>query len=149
MSMVSVSRFADGDRAIAVHALFLPDLLRDEITVFGAAHRLFADHPLGEEIREGFIDAQRAEVAEHLGVESGVEEVKDRMFDPADILVDGHPVIHLLPVEPRLGVVMRRTETVEVPGGLDEGIHRVRFAPRRFTAARTGRFHERSVSGKR
>ena len=142
-------RLADLDLPAALRAFSLFDLIREEVAVFRAAHRLLADHPLREEVREGFVYAEESEIPKHLRIEPRVEEVEDRMFDAADVLIHRHPVIQLLPVEARLHVVAGRTEAVEVPGGLDEGVHRVRLAPGRFPAAGACRLDEGLVPGER
>ncbi len=54
------------------------------------------------------------------------------MLDAADILVDRQPVIGRFRI--RRVVLPGRREAGEVPGGIDEGIHRVGF-PARVLAA--------------
>ncbi len=57
------------------------------------------------------------------------------MLDAADILVDGEPMIDRGAVRRRLRV--RRGEAGEVPGRVDEGVHRVGLALGRAAALRT------------
>ena len=57
-------------------------------------------------------------------------QVQDRVLDAADVLVDRHPVVGDLAVPRRL-VVVRVEVAQEVPGGVDEGVHRVGLAARR------------------
>ena len=57
------------------------------------------------------------------------------MLDAADVLVDGHPARHDALV-PCGAVVASVAVAQEVPGRVDEGVHRVRLAPRRPSAAR-------------
>ena len=72
-----------------------------------------ADHPLGEERAKGSRSAvgSQPDVGEGLGVEAGVEQVEDGVLDPADVLVDRHPVAGDVRVEGRVrcpGSVKRR-----------------------------------------
>ena len=95
-------------------------------------------HALGEQ-RVERLDRLRGQVAglvHRPGEEAGIEQVQDRMLDPADVLVDVHPVVGILGHRRRRGA--RRGEAGVVPGRIDEGIHRVRLAPRRRAAFRAG-----------
>ena len=74
---------------------------------------------------------------EDLHEEAGVHEVKDGVFDAADVLVDVHPVIALLRI-PGLFIVAGVGITQEVPRRADEGIHRIRFPFGRAAAFRAG-----------
>ena len=58
------------------------------------------------------------------------------MLDPADILVDIHPISGIFRVGRRRG--MGRGEAGIVPAGIHEGIHRVRLALCRLAAGRAG-----------
>ena len=69
--------------------------------------------------------------------EAGIHEVKDGVFDAADILVDVHPVVPLLRI-PGLLLIAGVGVTQEVPRRADKGIHRVRFPFRRAAAFRAG-----------
>ena len=55
------------------------------------------------------------------------------MFNTADILVDGHPVIMLRLIK-RLVIPMGRGEPGEIPGAFEEGIERIRFPTAALTA---------------
>ena len=57
------------------------------------------------------------------------------MLDAADVLVDRHPMRQHVRVPGRL-VVARRRVAHEVPGRVDEGVHRVGLAPSRAAAGR-------------
>src|SRR3989304_1708462 len=70
-----------------------------------------------------------------------VEEVEDRVLDPADVLVHRHPVVDGLGIR-HPAVVLRRAIPEEIPRGLDEGVHRVGVAAARPPAARAPRVHE-------
>ncbi len=54
------------------------------------------DHPLRVQAQERLSEADDAEVVHHLDEEAGVHEVEDRVLDPADVLVHGHPVVDQL-----------------------------------------------------
>ena len=60
------------------------------------------------------------------------------MVDPADVVVDRAPVVDQPPVE-RRRVVVRVDVAEEVPGRVDEGVHRVGLAPAGLAAPRAGR----------
>ena len=95
---------------------------------------LVRDHALREQRRERLAQA-RVEVAgvgERAREEARVEQVQDRVLDAADVLVDGQPGGGRCGIDRRLGV--RRGEAHEIPGAVDERVHRVRFA-RRWPAA--------------
>src|SRR3546814_9022821 len=68
--------------------------------------------------------------------EARVEQVEDRMFDAADILVDGQPARDHCGVE-RL-VRRGAGEAEEIPARIDEGVERVGLAHRRAAARRAG-----------
>ncbi len=58
-----------------------------------------------------------------------------RVVDAADVLRDGEPVVHVLSLE-RRRLVVRIDVAEEVPGGVDERVHRVDLAPPLAAAAR-------------
>jgi len=75
-------------------------------------------------------------IAHDAGKEARIEQMQDRVLDATDILIDGKPIIRSLTVCRLFG--LRRAETREIPGGIDEGIHRVRLTPRGTLAFGTG-----------
>ena len=97
-----------------------------------------ADHPLVEEPGERLAERAHAHLVHDLGEEPRVEEVEHGMLDAADVLVDGQPVVGDGALE-RLLVVGRIGIADEVPGRVDERVHRVRLAEGRTAALRTGR----------
>jgi hypothetical protein len=74
----------------------------------------------GSARRSGRYALQRA------GPEAGIEQVQDRMLDPADVLLDRQPARDLLGIE-RL---VRRLagEAQEIPRAVDESVERVGLA---------------------
>ena len=114
----------------------------------GHLRAILDDHPLGEERRERLVHPHEPEVAEHLRVEARVEQVQDRVLDAADVLVHGHPVLRRGAVE-HAGLVARRAVAEEIPGRLDERVHRVRLAPRPAAAPGTARVDEARGVGER
>src|SRR2546426_5401595 len=85
--------------------------------------------------RSRLVDLHEPEVAENLRVEARVEEVEHGVLDPANVLVDGHPVLGRATLE-HAALVVRRAVTEEVPRRLHERVHRVRVAARAAAAAR-------------
>ena len=96
-------------------------LLEHRVGVDNVALRLRHDravlehHALREELGERLGVVDHAEIAEHAREEARVDQVQDRVLDPAAVEVDGEPVHHLRRIE-RLPVVPRIREPVEIPG---------------------------------
>ena len=105
------------------------------------------DHALGQQLGERLVDLDQLHVAHHLGPEARVEQVQDRVLDAADVLVHRHPVLRS-GADHRV-VELRVAIAHEVPGAVDEGVHRVGFAARRAAAGRAGDVQERAVLGER
>ena len=80
---------ARGVRAVALH----DRRGRDDVAA-GLAHlrAVLRDHPLREQRPEGLLEVEVAEVRERLGEEARVHQVQDRVLDPADVLIDRHPL---------------------------------------------------------
>ena len=72
---------------------------------------------------------------QRLREEARVHQMQDRVLDPADVLVDRQPVVDHAAVE-RPVVVVRVGVAQEVPGRVDERVHRVRLALRRHRRTR-------------
>src|SRR5215210_2571 len=73
------------------------------------------------------VEVDEPEVPHALGEEAGVEQVQYGVLDAAGVLVNGKPLLPPHGVE-RPPIVVRREVTVPVPGGVHEGVHRVRLA---------------------
>src|ERR1700746_1262610 len=84
------------------------------------------NHSLCEKPRKRRIEIEIATFTQRPHVEARVEEVEDRMFDAADVLIDRHPVIDCLALE-RDGRA-RRAEAQEEPGRLEERIQSISLA---------------------
>jgi hypothetical protein len=67
------------------------------------------------------------------GEEARVEQVQDRVLDAADILVDRQPALATADSR-RRRVRVAGGEAREIPGRIDEGVHRVGLAARRLAA---------------
>ena len=87
------------------------------------------DHPLREQAPERLLRVEQVHVRERLHEEARVHQVQDRVLDAADVLVDRHPAVGHRRVPRRL-VVAGVGVADEVPGRVDERVHRVRLAPR-------------------
>ncbi|MCY1221075.1 hypothetical protein D9M72_331190 [compost metagenome] len=94
------------------------------------------DHALGEETLERLVERDMTGRLHRAGEEARVEQVQDRVLDAADILIHRQPMVGDLGVG-RI-VFPRRGEAGEVPGRIDEGVHRVRLAPGILAAMRAG-----------
>ena len=64
------------------------------------------DHALREQARGGLVVGDEPQVAHHLGEEARVDQVEDRVFHAADVLIDGEPVGDFLGIK-RRGVARR------------------------------------------
>ena len=94
--------------------------------------RLVRHHALGEQALERLVDADVTGLVHGAGEEARIEQMQDRVLDAADILIDRQPIADGVGVG-RLAR-MRRAEAREVPGRIDERVHRVGLARRRAAA---------------
>ena len=118
-----------------VGAVALDELVGVDHVALGFRHlgAVFNHHALGEQVGEGFVDGQIAQVAQQLGEEAGIEQVQDGMLHTADVLVHRQPVAGGLGRQ-RGGIEPRAAVAGKVPGGLDKGVHGVGLAARRTIA---------------
>jgi hypothetical protein len=58
-----------------------------------AAVDVVEHHALREQLGEGLVDLDQAQVAHDLGPEARVQQVQDGVLDAADVLVHRHPVV--------------------------------------------------------
>ena len=86
----------------------------------------------------GLSRLHQADVRQELREEPGVDQVQAGVLNAADVLVHGHPVVHVRPLEGGLRVVGRAV-AVEVPGRAEERVHGVRFPHGGRAALRAGR----------
>ena len=98
-------------------------------------------HPLREQALERLVKRHQADVTQDAREEPRVEQVQDRVLDAAAVEVDRHPVRRSRRIEGQFGV-LRVAEPQEVPGRIDERVHRVGFPPGRAAAGRTRGLHE-------
>mmetsp|Transcript_14221 Transcript_14221/g.38965 ORF Transcript_14221/g.38965 Transcript_14221/m.38965 type:complete len:879 (+) Transcript_14221:447-3083(+) len=112
--------------------------------------RALEHHALRQQLLEGLGHVHQLQVAHHLGPEARVQQMQDGVLDAADVLVhaapagDGlvgsHPVLRA-GADHRV-VVGRVAVAHEVPGRIDEGVHRVRLALGRLAALRAAHVQE-------
>ena len=117
-------------------------------------------HALGEQRVERLdrLHGQMARLVHRAGEKARIQQMQDRMLDPADVLVHIHPIGGIFRIGRRRG--MGRGEAGIVPGRIDKGIHRVRLAlcrlaaggashvaPGRMTVQRIARLVEGDVIG--
>ena len=76
---------------------------------------LLGHHTLGEEPLEGLVCLHQIYVPKELGKKAGIEEVEYRVLDPADVLVNIHPVVRFRGVKGKAGR-MWAAVSLEVPG---------------------------------
>src|SRR6185369_7868386 len=74
------------------------------------------------------------QVEQHLGNEPAVEQVQDGVLDPAGVVVDRRPSTQLHRVDRDVLAVDGR-KAQEIPGRVDEGVHRVGVPLGRVAAA--------------
>ena len=70
------------------------------------------------------------------------------MFNAADVLIDGKPILRGLRIEGST-VVMCVGVAVEIPGRINEGVHGIGFAARRTTALGASGIDEPGYSAER
>ena len=73
-------------------------------------------------------------MAQRARPEARVQQMQNRMLDPADILIDRQPFFRCLAVEWLVLGLAGKAD--EIPARIDKGIERVGFAPCRFAASR-------------
>ncbi len=133
------------EQACSIRAIGVDECLRVYRIALGFGHlaAVFQHHALRQQLGEGLIVRDQPGIAHQLVEEARVEQVQDRMFDAADVLVYRQPVIGALVHHGGIAVVAGVTG--EIPGGLEKGIQRIGLA-RGFTAAGgAGGFVERRV----
>ena len=91
---------------------------------------LVRDHALGEQRIKGFnrLGGQMAGFMHRTGEKPRIKQVQNRVFNPADILVNIHPIIGLGGV--CWGFGMGRGKTRVIPRTIHKRVHRIGFAPR-------------------
>ena len=70
------------------------------------------------------------------GKEARIQQVQNRMFDAADILINVHPIVGLGQIGGRCRMWCGKAGVI--PRAVHEGVHGVGLAPRRGTAGRAG-----------
>ena len=123
-----------------VGAVGLDDRARGHDVALGLGHGvavLVLDHALAQQVGEGLVNAQQAQVAQCLGKEATVEQVQNGVLDAADVVIDGHPAIGGLAGEGQLGVVRIGIAQV-IPAGAGKGVHGIGLALGWATANRAG-----------
>ena len=88
-----------------------------------------------------------AALAHRPGEEARIEQMQDRVLDAADVLVDRQPVVGDRGVG-RRRLVGRIGEADEIPGRIDERVHRVGLAPRGLCRIAGRRRASRSDGGR-
>ena len=133
-----------------VGAVGLDNRARGHDVALGLGHGvavLVLDHALAQQVGEGLVHAQQAQVAQRLGKEAAVEQVQNGVLDAADVVIDGHPTVGSLAGEGQLGVVRIGIAQV-IPAGASEGVHGIGLALGRATADRAGGLVELLALGK-
>ena len=142
LDRADLDRRAVGDQRRAALAVDLLDLHVGRRhpavrTLVGLVH----DHALREQALERLFDrVQMAGGLHGAGEEARIEQMQDRVLDAADILVDRQPAALAVDAgkRRRLLLVPRIGEAREIPGRIDERVHRVGVAPRLPAALRAG-----------
>src|SRR5205085_9993033 len=92
-------------------------------------------HALREQSPGRFAVLNEADIAHHSREEARVDQMQNRVFHAADVLIDLKPVSDFGGVEGRLGIVWIAV-AVEVPGTVHEGVHGIGLAPGSTAAPR-------------
>ena len=83
---------------------------------------------------EGLVESEETSVPQDFGEEARVEQVKDRVLNATDVLVDRQPLINGLLGKGQL-TVLGVAVAQEIPAGTHEGVHGVGLPAGRFAAA--------------
>ncbi len=94
--------------------------------MFGTGLSRLADHALGQEIGKRFHYLDMPQIFEDPRVKSGIQQVQNSVFNAADILVHGQPVVHPFCIQGAILVVRARI-AVKIPGRLYKSVHGIRF----------------------
>src|SRR5690625_2872180 len=98
-----------------------------DAAVFAAAQiGVVQHHALREQAGEGLVEVDQAQIAHDARPEACIQQMQNRVFDAADVLVHGHPVI--IALVDHSFVVVGAGVAHEVPRRIHEGIHGVGFA---------------------
>ena len=89
-------------------------------------------HPLAQQLFRRLVGVNHTRVAHQLMEEAEVQQVHNRMFDPADVNIDRQPVVGGVWIQHSV-IVLRAGIARVVPGGFHKGIESVGFAQRRLT----------------
>ncbi len=106
-----------------------------EPSAFSRIERLGDHHALAQQIGRRLVRLHHARVAHQLVVEAEIQQMQDRVFDTADVLINRQPVVGAL-VD--LAVGTRAGVTRVVPARLHEGVEGVGLALGRTAALWAG-----------
>jgi hypothetical protein len=122
-------------QAQRIGAVLLDHVVGIDHVPLGLRHDLavLEDHALGQQPRERLVQVRHAQIAEDPAEEPRINQVQDRVLDPAAVEINRSPIGDLVRIERQLGV-LRIAEPEEVPRGIDERVHRVGLAPGRTAA---------------
>ena len=111
-----------------IGAELLQNFFRGNHVAKGLAHlgSVFDDHTLGQQVGKGFVIIYHARIPQYLQEEAGIQQMKDGVFNAADVLVYRTPVAINFFGKRRL-IVFRIGITEIIPGGTQEGVHGIRF----------------------
>ena len=91
-------------------------------------------HALRKQRSKRLSEIQLTDFLQRPRPESRIKQMQDRVLNPADILRNGQPRLHLIGIK-RL-VAWLRCKADEIPARIGESIQRVGLAPRRFLTVR-------------
>jgi hypothetical protein len=132
-----------GEQAYRIGAVLVDQPLRINRIALGLGHlgAVLQHHALGQQAGKRLGIVQQARIAHQLVEEPGVQQMQDRVFDAADVLVDRHPVAR--PVIQHAVLLVGAGVACEIPGGFEEGVEGIGLALRPGAAGRAGGIDER------
>ena len=104
------------------------------------------DDALVKEAQKGLVKIHQPQIPHNLDEKAGIEQVQNGVFRAAGVLIHRQPLLEQLRVKGAVGVAGADV-TEQIPGGIDKGIHRVRFPPGRAAAAGASHIAESGVFG--
>src|SRR6267378_1220920 len=111
-------------------------------------HAALLHHPLRKQPRDRLAMLHQSQVPHHLAPEPRIQQVQNRMRDPANILVNRKPVRRLRRIKRSL-IIVGIAVPVEIPRRIHKRIHRVRFTPSRPSALRALHIHKLRIRRQR
>src|SRR5579864_3783157 len=117
-----------------IGAVALHHVIRRDNVAFALGHlgAILDDHSLSEKPGDRLGITNDAKIAHELGPEAGINQMQNGVFDAADVLINGKPIVNGFGIE-RPVLEMSTGVAIEVPGRIYKGVNGIRLSPHRTT----------------